>query len=134
MAGATTSSPISTKILAIFVRSDNPASAVSGIRITLPSVAGWFLIGSGAVLQLFCYRAMGRLFICELCIRKEHKLVTYSVVRHPGYTAIVIAVVGHFLCYLGSGSWISECAGLLSVAQVLVLRSVMNWTFTTLVL
>lgn len=83
---------------------------------------------------------MSKLFAYELCIRKELTLVTsglYSVVRHLGYAAIVIAVVGSLLCYLCGGSWISECVDLSSdgtVAQVLVSWSAMSVTFMILVI
>ena len=81
---------------------------------------------------------MSKLFSYELCIRKERTLVTsglYSVVRHLGYAAIVIAVVGSLLCYLCGGSWISGCLSLSSdrtVAQVLVSWSAMSVTFMIL--
>ena len=83
---------------------------------------------------------MGRLYTYELCIRKEHKLITsgpYSVVRHPGYTAIVITAVGNLLCYMGGGSWIGECSGLSldgMVARVLVSWSAMSGTGMLLVI
>jgi protein-S-isoprenylcysteine O-methyltransferase Ste14 len=58
-----------------------------------------------------CYRQLGKQFTFEFSIQEDHKLVTtgsYSVVRHPGYTALLIVGTGN-LCFHGSrGSWWRE--------------------------
>ncbi|KAJ7923243.1 hypothetical protein B0H13DRAFT_1477462, partial [Mycena leptocephala] len=55
-----------------------------------PLVAiGTALIANGAILRLFCYRALGQYFTFKTAIARNHKLVTtgpYSIVRHPAYT------------------------------------------------
>lgn len=100
---------------AALVPSGHSALDASKIRITPPFLVGWFFALSGGLIRLASYRALGDLFTFELTIRKEHKLITsgpYSIVRHPSYTAIVMAVFGYCTCQLSPGSWLRECSGL----------------------
>jgi len=51
------------------------------------------------------------MFTYEMSIRKDHTLVTsgpYSVVRHPGYTGVLITLTGMLLMHGAKGSWIRE--------------------------
>lgn len=57
---------------------------------------------------------MGVHFTFNLSLLKEHKLITtgpYAYVRHPSYTALILTVVGIFLCELSGGSWYTETRG-----------------------
>jgi len=105
------SSSRSNIISPVLVASDG----ASNIRITPLFLIGWFFAVSGGLIRLACYRELGNLFTFELSIRKDHKLITsgpYSMVRHPGYTGLFMAVLGYSLCHLSSGSWLRECSGL----------------------
>ncbi|KAJ6579624.1 hypothetical protein DFH09DRAFT_1030244 [Mycena vulgaris] len=111
---------------AILVAQVAPQSILSQIIIStfalggdLPTISltpllalGSFLISSGALLRLQCYRALGKHFTFETGISQDHRLVTtgpYSYVRHPSYTGAILAYLG-LLCYYGSpGSWVMEC-------------------------
>ncbi|KAI0372281.1 hypothetical protein BV20DRAFT_940449, partial [Pilatotrama ljubarskyi] len=82
------------------------------VRITPTFALGWLLIMSAGALRLACYRAMGKHFTFQITIREDHRLVTrgpYSVVRHPGYSALLMIVLGTMLTFFGSGSWLWEC-------------------------
>lgn len=118
--------PFASTIISTFVRSDDPTSATSRIRVTPVFLAGCFSAISGAIIRVMCYRTLGELFTFELSIRRDHKLITsgpYSVVRHPSYTGIGLATLGFALCQMSGGSWLRECSGLSLngiVGQILV--------------
>ena len=84
---------LSRRILSKFVIS----GSANSIQMTK-----WFLIGTlmtafGGYIRWSCYRALGRLFTFEMCIRDEHELVTqgpYAWVRHPGYTGVLTTFIG----------------------------------------
>lgn len=70
-------------------------------------VLGSLLMAAGAALRVFAYRTMGSNFTFQLAIKKDHRLIThgpYAVVRHPGYTAVCIIILGIALSFLGPGS------------------------------
>lgn len=108
---------------------------ISNLSAAPPTfVLGCLLLGLGATLRASCYRFLGKNFTFELALRKEHQLCTdgpYSFVRHPSYTGLVLATIGHTLCILGPGSWWAEChayytpIGKLVAAQWMVLAGVM---------
>ncbi|EPQ56975.1 hypothetical protein GLOTRDRAFT_110369 [Gloeophyllum trabeum ATCC 11539] len=101
--------PLSQSVLSTLLPSD---SAAAGALILTPAfLAGTALTLFGTYLRHRCFRVLGKLFTFELAIRKDHRLVTegpYSVVRHPSYTAGVLAFTGANLCLLGPGSWFWE--------------------------
>ncbi|KAJ3746171.1 hypothetical protein DFH05DRAFT_1442935 [Lentinula detonsa] len=78
-----------------------------------------FLMGNGinlagTILRVLCYRTLGRLFVFELRIQKDHRLVTdgpYAYVRHPSYTGLILSILGAFLGH-ASSSWILQCGPL----------------------
>ena len=58
-----------------------------------------------------CYTAMSTNYTFDLAIRKNHSLTThgpYGIVRHPGYTAMVIQYIGVMLWHTSPGSWVLE--------------------------
>ncbi|KAF8197902.1 hypothetical protein BJ912DRAFT_845720 [Pholiota molesta] len=72
---------------------------------------GTLMTSSGGYIRWSCYKALGKLFTFEMSIRDEHKLVTtgpYGMVRHPGYTGILLVVVGIIFCHASPGSWARE--------------------------
>ncbi|KAG6910459.1 hypothetical protein DXG01_010384 [Tephrocybe rancida] len=87
----------------------------TNLYLTTLSTIGLFLIVSGTLLRLECYRALKDLFTFEVSIRKDHKLVTtwpYNIIRHPSYAGMLAIHVGMY-CWCGSrGSWLRE-SGLL---------------------
>ncbi|KAF8070231.1 hypothetical protein FPV67DRAFT_1448046 [Lyophyllum atratum] len=73
---------------------------------------GTLLTGLGGIIRYRCYRELGQFFTFEMSIRKDHRLVTsgpYSIVRHPGYSGVVLCIVGIVIWHAGSGSWAREC-------------------------
>ncbi|KAJ7476866.1 hypothetical protein B0H11DRAFT_2234833 [Mycena galericulata] len=105
---APNSSSLSEKILPALLFGAN----LDSLRITPSLVVGSTLVVSGALLRLYCYRALGKHFTFETGISKNHTLVKtgpYGRVRHPSYTGAVLAYLG-LLCYYGSpGAWFMEC-------------------------
>ena len=58
-----------------------------------------------AFLRRWSFCVMGRHFTYQLSILEDHQLVThgpYAYVRHPGYTALVMSLIGTFMCELSS--------------------------------
>jgi len=79
---------------------------------------GTLLTGLGGLLRYRCYRELGILFTFEMSIRKNHRLVTsgpYSIVRHPGYSGVILCIVGIVIWHAGSGSWARESGLLQSI-------------------
>jgi len=63
---------------------------------------------SGSAIREACYRTLGRFFTFIHTTRNSHKLITtgqYSVVRHPGYTGLVLVKLGTIGWLLRDGSW-----------------------------
>ncbi|KAI0916098.1 hypothetical protein AcW1_010042 [Taiwanofungus camphoratus] len=84
-----------------------PVTSASSVRISRMFLVGWLLQSSGGL-----FRYLGRFFTFQLAVQDEHKLVTggpYSIVRHPGYTGLLMVVVGMLTCQFGRGSWLAEC-------------------------
>jgi len=74
--------------------------------VTTPFLIASTLIVSAALIRRQCYKALGRLFTFDLRIESDHYLVTtgpYSVVRHPGYTAIIILNIGTVITHASTG-------------------------------
>ncbi|KZT19705.1 ICMT-domain-containing protein [Neolentinus lepideus HHB14362 ss-1] len=102
-------SPLGTMTLRYLAPAGLPGA--SSIGFTRPFIAGCVLAVLGTSLRYWCYRTLGRMFTFRLSIVKDHKLVTsgpYSIVRHPSYTGILLAVPGIQICLLGAGSWLKE--------------------------
>ncbi|KAI0337706.1 hypothetical protein BDW22DRAFT_859210 [Trametopsis cervina] len=86
------------------------------VRPTTTTLMGWALLCAGGLLRIASYRELGQFFTFTLAIKDNHHLVTtgpYEVVRHPGYTGLVLVMVGTVLSHVGKGSWFRE-AGWLS--------------------
>ncbi|KAN0137677.1 hypothetical protein V8E53_004502 [Lactarius tabidus] len=84
--------------LATTTRTGAPAAFVLGCLVTAAS----------GVLRLVCYKTLGSLYTFELTLREDHRLVTngpYAFVRHPGYSGVVLRVVGTLLVHFGPASW-----------------------------
>jgi len=80
---------------------------------------GGIMIIAGSLIRLVTYRYLGEFFRFEASIQHNHKLVTggpYSIVRHPGYTGLLISYSGWFLWQFWEGFWVRE-SGLWDSAQ-----------------
>ena len=83
--------------------------------VTVPFIAATTLINLSAFLRWRCYRTLGRFYTFDLSVRQHHKLITtgpYSVVRHPGYSALGLFYPGLLLLHYAPGSWLRS-SGLL---------------------
>ncbi|KAK0485677.1 hypothetical protein IW261DRAFT_1329563 [Armillaria novae-zelandiae] len=85
------------------------------IRITPLFLLGILLTTLGGYIRYRCYQELGRLFTFEMSIREGHKLIRtgpYTVVRHPGYSGVICAILGIVLWHASSGSWARTCGAL----------------------
>jgi len=87
----------------------------------LPTSVWWMWIGAaltalGLLFSVWGRRYLGRNWSREVTIKKDHELITggpYSLVRHPIYTGLMVALCG---CALALGEW----RGLIAVALVFI--------------
>lgn len=95
---------------------NTPSYAIPAIVCPLLTPSPLFFLGvmsvaCGALLRLWCFRALGQFFTFELSIHPSHSLVTtgpYSFVRHPSYTGIYLTLLGGTLVGLAPGTWLYE--------------------------
>ncbi|CEH18344.1 hypothetical protein CBOM_04753 [Ceraceosorus bombacis] len=55
------------------------------------------LVAAGGAGRLWCYQTLGKSFTFDLAVQSGQKVITtgpYAFVRHPSYTAILVAVLG----------------------------------------
>jgi protein-S-isoprenylcysteine O-methyltransferase len=63
--------------------------------------AGIALLIAGLMLRWWSIATLGRMFTIDVAIRAEHRLIEsgpYRYVRHPSYSAILLAYLGIALC------------------------------------
>ncbi|KAI0767697.1 ICMT-domain-containing protein [Fomes fomentarius] len=116
-------SPLASRLIPILYKDP---SAIGRLAITPSFILGFLLMGIGAAIRKTCYDTLGRFFTFQLAIFKDHKLVTtgpYAVVRHPSYTAFLMANTGLLLLEFGPGSYVWE-SGVLQTAWKAVLCGV----------
>ena len=105
-------SPLSRITLSLLMK--DPAS-VSRLTLAPTWVIGSGLFIVGAYIRKVCYATLGRLFTYQLTVLKDHKLVTsgpYSVVRHPGYSGMIMTLVGMVMMEYLPGSYLAESGSL----------------------
>ena len=110
------SSDLSQSILSLLlIKGGRP----EGLQLTSIIVLGGVMIIAGSLIRFATYRYLGEFFRFEASIQRNHKLVTggpYSIVRHPGYTGLLISHSGWFSWQFWEGSWVRE-SGLLDTMQ-----------------
>ena len=92
-------------------------------QLTVPFVVGASLVIIGGYARVVSSRALGPLFTFVQCLRKEHKLVTggpYAIVRHPGYSGLLLCIIGWGIMHGTPGSWL-RLSGMLDVTWVRVI-------------
>lgn len=81
------------------------------LHLSTVSAIGFAMIVIGSWIRLSTYRHLGRYFRFEASIQKDHKLIVsgpYSIVRHPGYSGMLVMHPGWVLWFSGEGSWVRE--------------------------
>jgi protein-S-isoprenylcysteine O-methyltransferase Ste14 len=110
LANSYPSHPLSQHVLEFLTGSPYPT--ITPLRITGTFLAGTLLTLAGSAFRIASFRALGKHFTYELSLQKGHQLVKafpYSVVRHPGYTGALGAVVGINLVLFGArGGFLRE--------------------------
>jgi protein-S-isoprenylcysteine O-methyltransferase Ste14 len=100
-------------------------------KLTVPFVLGASLVVAGGILRVQSFQTLGPYFTFEQCIRKDHKLVThgpYAVIRHPGYSGLLMCILGWWTVHGSPGSWLRE-SGFLGVTWIKV--GLVSWCFLT---
>ena len=100
-------------------------------KLTVPFVLGASLVTAGGFIRFQSFRTLGPYFTFAQCIRKEHRLVThgpYAVVRHPGYTGLIMCILGWWIVHGSPGSWLRE-SGILGITWIKV--GLVGWCFLT---
>ncbi|EMD31378.1 hypothetical protein CERSUDRAFT_78167 [Gelatoporia subvermispora B] len=108
-------SPYSKPILTALSR---PGNFPPQVRITYPFLLGWIAVVFGGLTRVACYRTLGQHFTFHLSVKDDHKLITsgpYSIVRHPGYSACALVMLGELSFQFSKGSWMHE-SGLLDTS------------------
>jgi protein-S-isoprenylcysteine O-methyltransferase Ste14 len=108
LASANPSSSLSKLILSLLVWNGGEPE---NLHMSNAAAIGLILIVLATWIRLMTYRHLGRFYRFEASIQKDHELIVsgpYSVVRHPGYTAMILLSGGSFPWYLSKGSWIME--------------------------
>ncbi|KAF8481467.1 hypothetical protein JB92DRAFT_2822137 [Gautieria morchelliformis] len=108
------SSPASQALAAVCASPLPPLSTISTLSPMFTLAVG--MSYTGALIRLWCFKALGTLFTYQITIRPDHKLITsgpYAIVRHPSYTGMVLLLTGMALAVLGPHGYVHEC-GLLS--------------------
>ena len=88
-----------------------PLQSTASPKCLPPFILGTGLVIAGALLRKWCFKAMGRMFIFETQLVKEHKLVTsgpYAYVRHPSYSGVAMIYFGLAIWQASLGSWTRE--------------------------
>ncbi|GAW00659.1 ICMT-domain-containing protein [Lentinula edodes] len=74
----------------VIIAYHNPAGPIS--HLVLKSLVD----EPSCVEGIHCYRTLGQLFVFELRIQKDHRLITegpYAYVRHPSYTGLILTII-----------------------------------------
>jgi protein-S-isoprenylcysteine O-methyltransferase Ste14 len=83
-------------------------------QLSMIAMIGCLVSISGSVLRVWSQRSLGKFFTWEVSIQPGHRLYTagpYLAVRHPSYTALVMACVGQAMLFLGQESYAKCCVG-----------------------
>ncbi|KAF9480370.1 hypothetical protein BDN70DRAFT_877752 [Pholiota conissans] len=100
-----------------------PAGHPEQLSLNWYSFVGFILVATGALIRFLSYRALGQFFRFEPSMQKNHQLITtgpYSLVRHPGYTGVALAVLGWLLWAGAPGSWPRESGLLKNITATIV--------------
>ncbi|EKM51400.1 uncharacterized protein PHACADRAFT_263489 [Phanerochaete carnosa HHB-10118-sp] len=95
-----------------------PAPSPSLVRLaalTPRFTTGIALVLAGALLRVWCYRALGSLFTYEVALKAEHHLVTggpYAYVRHPSYPALWTMLAAALVAWYAPGGYLHECGAM----------------------
>ncbi len=90
--------------------SSGSAAAPLSVYLSPYSLAAFLLIAAGGAFRLWAMRTLGKFFVMEVSLQKDHRLATggpYALVRHPSYAGYALIVLGDALFLLGDGSYLS---------------------------
>jgi len=113
------------RIASALVKNGNP----NALRLSPLSTIGTALVVGGVLVRLQCYRTLRSLFMFEISIREDHRLVTtgpYAIVRHPSYSGTLAIHIGMYWWWGSRGSWLRESEFLDTIGGKIGL-----WVFAT---
>lgn len=108
-------------VLAAVAASHAAPGATIGSRASSASI-GLVVLWCGIGLRLWSFRTLGRYFTFTVQTSADQPVITegpYRVVRHPGYAAVLVAMIGVGLII---GNWVSLVALTVCVAAGIVYR------------
>ncbi|KAF8487789.1 hypothetical protein JB92DRAFT_3254663 [Gautieria morchelliformis] len=85
------SSPASQALAAVCANPLPPLSTISTLSPMFTLALG--MLCTGALIRLWCFKALGTLVTYQITTRPDHKLITsgpYAIVHHPSYTRMVL--------------------------------------------
>ena len=81
-------------------------------HMSIRFLVGAALVFGGALFRLWSYRELGSLFTYEVSIKNDHSLIMsgpYAYVRHPGYTGVMLILLGEQLMQFGASGYVPYC-------------------------
>ncbi|KAI0764982.1 ICMT-domain-containing protein [Fomes fomentarius] len=103
------SSELSCNVLDALVPAGSPNPISLGFSPSF--MLGSVLILVGGTLRIWSYRTLGRFFVTEVSVQKNHELVSwgpYAIVRHPSYLAAMVVGLGEYLALFSPHSYPGE--------------------------
>jgi protein-S-isoprenylcysteine O-methyltransferase Ste14 len=101
---------IATTVVATLAPRVFPAAAIRPGAVVF--AAGMVVLLAGLVLRGWSFKALGQYFTHTVMVSSDQPVITsgpYRVLRHPGYTGVILAAIG---IGLASANW-ADLAGLL---------------------
>ncbi|KAI1798237.1 hypothetical protein LXA43DRAFT_1107121 [Ganoderma leucocontextum] len=101
--------PLLDRLIPLFAPNSAAAPSLQ-LYLSLNSLAGILLIAAGGVFRLWAMRTLGKFFVMEVSLQKDHRLATrgpYAIVRHPSYIGYALIVFGDAVFLLSEGSYLA---------------------------
>ena len=102
--------PLLARLTPLFAPTGSSAAPPLPVGLPAQSLGAFLLIAAGGAFRLWAMRTLGKFFVMEVSLQKDHRLATrgpYALVRHPSYAGYALIVLGDALFLLGDGSCLS---------------------------
>lgn len=102
--------PLLARLTPLFAPTGSSAAPPLPVGLPAQSLGAFLLIAAGGAFRLWAMRTLGKFFVMEVSLQKDHRLATrgpYALVRHPSYAGYALIVLGDALFLLGDGSYLS---------------------------
>lgn len=102
--------PLLASLAPLFTPSSTSIGTPLPIYLSPIGLVGFLLIAAGGTFRLWAMRTLGKFFVMEVSLQKDHRLATrgpYALVRHPSYAGYALIVAGDAVFLLGDGSYLA---------------------------